>query len=194
MKKSLTRLHFILILTLVSSHALHGQATFNNVGIFSAGFHLGFKPDKDLSPDQKIPPLMLAYEAGLSEYITLGAVVAYSQFEYNDIPISYISLGSKGSYHLSPQINDVFNGLFDESKLDIYATASLVLEMKQHDAISGQNDTIQDQEPTIFLDDVGINFGIAAGVRYYFARDVAVFTEVGKGVMGLVCLGVTFRM
>ena len=187
MKKTCFILTLFFLVMFLGSNSASGQATFNNVGLFSGGIHFGFRPDKDLSPDQKIPPLMLAYEAGLSEFITMGAVVAYSRFDYNDTAIQYLSIGSKGSYHLSPQINDLFNGLFDESKLDIYGTASLVLEMKDHDALP-------DREATIFLDDVGINFGIAAGVRYYFARDAAVFTEIGKGVMGLVCLGVTFRM
>ncbi len=174
---------FIFIWMLVFPKQLHSQATFDNVGIFSAGVCFVFEPDKDLGPDQKIPPLMMAYESGISEYLTLGGVFAYSRFEYT----TYISLGSKGSYHLSPQINDLFNGFFNESNLDVYATASLVMQMKQHDAI-------EDKEATIFLDDVKINYGIAGGVRYYFSRDAALFAEVGKGVMGLVALGVSFRM
>lgn len=187
MKKTILLFSFVLMLLLFAADRSYGQATFNNTGIFSAGIHFVFEPDEEFSHDQKIPPLMMAYEAGISEYFTLGGVIAYSLWEYENNNISYINLGTKGSYHLTPLINDLFKSSLNESKLDLYATASLVMEMKQHD-------TIGETEATIFLDDVSINFGIAGGVRYYFSRDTAIFTEVGKGVMGLVCLGVSFRM
>lgn len=177
-----------ILLMFIPTPAVKAQGSdFSDARLFGIGASMGYRYDYGTSRSLSIPPAMAYFEIGIHEYITAGPFAAFSRWSYPTRSRSFMSLGARGSFHLSPFFNDLLDGSIDVDKIDFYASMLSGIAFRQY----GAYDT---QPATRFLDDARFFIGPVAGVRYYFSDDFAIFSEIGWGALGVLTVGVSFRM
>ncbi|MFA8301214.1 MAG: hypothetical protein ACEPOV_13690 [Hyphomicrobiales bacterium] len=137
----------------------------------------------------RIPPLNASYEVALTNQWSLGATlgIAGSRYQYfsnnngihydYDYNYTYILVGARGAYHF-----------YTDYTWDVYAGASLGLNI-----VSGNWNSTVPGYVNYSTDQTGVYFGLFAGARYFFSRNVAAFAELGYNI-GTLNLGVSFRL
>lgn len=175
-------------LSIFPSHETLAQGSnFTNAKIFNAGFSLNYTYSYLGDRSLNVPPIVAFAEVGIHQYITAGPYVAYSKWTYPERTRSFLSFGARGSFHLTPFINDLIDGGINERDIDFYASMISGFELRQYSAST-------DHPSSAFFDNIGLFIGPVAGVRYYFSDDLAVFSEVGRGALGAVSVGLSIHL
>ncbi len=157
---------------------------FTDAKILGAGFSLSYGYDYPFSRSLSIPPMAAYLEIGMHEYVTAGPFVAFSRWQYRDRMRSFMTIGGRGSFHLTPFINDWFDATIDEGEWDFYGTMATGFGFRRY----GASD--YDDESGFFRN-VRFFIGPAVGARYYLADPVAVYAELGVGPLGALTFGVS---
>jgi hypothetical protein len=173
---------FVLAAALMFVHAAHSQTSAAGddtykvgTNVVSAGIGLGSSIG-DFTYGSQTPGISVQYERGLWKagpgVISLGGYVGFKSFSYDyasygdnfDYKWNYTIIGVRGAYHLTNLKVD---------KLDLYGGLML-----SYDALSfsdgGAGGTVA----------YGSSMGLTAfvGCRYYFAKNLGAFAELGYGV------------
>ncbi len=178
------------LFTILSSTApvARSQGTdFRNAVIFSAGLSLNYSYGYIGSRSLRMPPVNASMEFGIHEFVTVGPFAAYSSWTYPTRTRSFINVGARGSFHFSPLLNDLLDGSIDENQIDFYASMLSGIEFRRYGASS-------DEGISGYFDNTRVFLGPVAGVRFYFSDNIGVFSEVGRGALGAVTVGVSVSM
>ncbi len=162
-------------------------ADFSNTDIFGVGLSLSYSYGYSASRSISIPPMIAYYETGVHQYITVGPFAAFSSWDYRDRQRSFITLGGRGSFHLTPYINDWFDAAIDESQWDIYVAMASGFDLRSYGAYD-------DVDASGFGQNVRFFLGPFAGARYYVSDNLAVYSEIGLGPMGALSAGVSWEL
>ncbi len=127
------------------------------------------------------------YETGVHQYITVGPFVAFSSWDYGDRQRSFLTLGGRGSFHLTPYLNDWFDAAIDEHKLDIYGALVSGFDLRSYGALEGHDESGFGQTVRFFV-------GPFAGARYYISDNLAIYSEIGLGPLGALSGGVSWEL
>ncbi len=186
-----TNIFFLFIFIVLMAFPFNGSyargSDFSNVKLISAGVSINYNYGYIGSRSMLIPPSVAYFEVGVHEFITIGPFAAYSRWSYPTRTRSFVNLGVRGSFHLSPLINDLLDGSIDERKIDFYASMISGIELRQY----GASDT---ESVSDFLNNTRFFLGPVAGVRYYFTDQLGVFSEVGRGALGAFTVGMSMRL
>ena len=172
---------------MLPARAVAQGSDFSNARIFNAGFSLNYSYSYLGSRSLNVPPMVAFFEVGVHQYITVGPYAAYSKWTYPERTRSFMGVGARGSFHLTPFINDLIDGNINEGEIDFYASMISGIEFRQYGAAP-------DHPVSDFFDNIGLFLGPVAGVRYYFSDDVAVFSEIGRGALGAVSVGLSVNL
>ena len=167
-----------------ASPLLARGSDFSDAKILGAGFSISYAYDYPFSRSLSIPPMTAYLELGIHEYVTVGPFVAISRWEYTNRMRSFLTIGGRGSFHLTPFINDWFDAEIDEREWDIYGAAATGLGFRSYGAD-------EHHEESGFGSNVRFYIGPFAGVRYYLSEQTAVYTELGYGPLGALSFGVS---
>ncbi len=178
---------FIGLYIFPSQSAMAQGSNFRNARIFNAGFSLNYTYSYLGSRSLNVPPMVAFLEVGIHQYITAGPYAAYSKWTYPERTRSFLGLGARGSFHLTPFINDLIDGGINEKDIDFYASMISGFEFRQYGGSP-------DHSVSGFFDNIGLFIGPVAGVRYYFSDDLAVFSELGRGALGSVTVGLSVNL
>ncbi len=170
-----------------AGHVFSRGSDFRNIRIVSAGLSLNYNYGYIGSRSLVIPPVNSYAEIGLHEFVTAGPYVSYSKWDYPLQSRSFLNLGVRGSYHFSPMINDLLDGSIDEDQIDFYAAVLSGIEFRKYGTGEGL-------DRAGFRDNTRLFVGPVAGVRFYFSDDLAVFSEVGRGALGAMTVGLSVRL
>lgn len=96
---------------------------------------------------------------------------------------SRFTFGGSFSWHIWYFINHKLNAGLGAEKLDLYVTALLGGEIEREDDLK-KNKTEAEGEPF---------FGGVAGVKYYFAKNIGVFLELGYGSSSFATVGLALK-
>lgn len=138
-------------------------------------------------------PINASLEYGITEEISVGPYIGYARWNYeyfnglNDTEYSwtFVSAGARGSFHLTPLINEWGDGDIDEEKFDLYVSAILGLEFRSYKDDFGGND--------YYNNETVLRFGPNLGMRYLFTENFGFYVEGGRGTFGWLNFGVTGR-
>ncbi len=178
---------FIVLISFPFTGTYARGSDFSDVQIVNAGFSLNYNYGYIGSRSINIPPFLAYLEIGVHEFVTAGPFAAYSRWNYPARTRSFMSLGIRGSFHLSPLINDLTDGSIDERQIDIYASMISGIELRHY----GASDT---ERASDYIDNTRFFLGPVAGVRYYFTDELGVFSEIGRGALGAVTVGMSLRL
>ena len=170
----------MVMLALVTSLGFAGNA-FNkgdNTGQVGLGIGLG-----GLYGTSSVPPITVAFERGIEPKIGIGGVLGYASstddFGFGwSWKYTYIVVGARGAYHF----------LEDNENTDAYAGAIL-----GYNVVSASWNGSGAQPGGYSASASYMLFGGLLGGRYWFAKKVGVYAEVGYGV-GYINGGVCFRL
>ncbi len=160
---------------------------FTNTNIFGLGLSLSYSYDYTARRTITVPPMIVYYETGVHEYITVGPFAAFSSWDYRDRQRSFLTIGGRGSFHLTPFINDWFDAAIDEHDWDIYVAMASGFDLRSYGAYA-------DEDARGFRQNVRFFLGPFAGVRYYLSGNVAIYSEIGLGPMGALSGGVSWEL
>jgi hypothetical protein len=126
-------------------------------------------------------PLSASFEVGVTDDISVGGGVDYLTYHYPGVGnFTAVYVGARGSYHFNRLLN------LRNENIDIYAGLSLgYRSFTWNDSYYGPGlgNTYGS----------GLFLGIHAGARYYFAKSVGAFLEVGALGSTNARLGFAFR-
>ena len=122
----------------------------------------------------------LVYEKAFGENISAGTVFSYAgskinSYYYGDIKYTALYIGSRLSYHFS---------LKNNSKIDPYLGAGIGY------VFVGASGKYGDFVGAVS----GIGYSFWGGCRYYFAKKVSVYAEVGYRSLSVLNVGLSFKM
>lgn len=160
---------------------------FSDAKILGAGFSLSYSYEYPFGRSLSIPPLVAYLEMGMHEYVTVGPFVAFSRWDYSDRSRSFLTVGGRGSFHLTPFINDWFDAAIDERQWDIYGAMASGLNFRHYGAFEHQDESGFGRNIRFFL-------GPIVGARYYLAEETAVYSELGVGPLGALTVGVSVNL
>ncbi len=175
-----------MILWVSSPDPVQGQSNFRNTSIINAGASLNYSYSYLGSRSVRIPPAVVFFEMGVHDYVTIGPYAAFSRWSYPDRVRSFMNLGMRGSFHFSPYLNDLLDGTLNEDQIDFYVSMISGLEFRNYGASNTEG-------VSGFTDNIRFFVGPVAGVRFYFTDELAVFSEVGRGALGAVTVGLAMR-
>jgi hypothetical protein len=148
------------------------------IGIGSPFFGSGYSSSLPVNPS-------ISFEKGITDKISVGGQVAYASSKYDvDLPGTNYSfkqnafyIGARGSYHL--------NELLElDPKFDVYGGASLgyvIVSVSNNQGFNGTTGS-------------GIGFGLFAGGKYNLSNTTGLFAELGYQSLGLLNIGVSFKL
>ena len=132
-------------------------------------------------------PVTAYYEMGVASRITAGPVISYARWDYRlspggsaDFSWSFLTVGARGSYHLTQLLNDWFDANIDEVRWDFYGTLVAGLEFR---SFNSRNSNIDEDNQWFFF------LGPVVGARYHLNERIGLFLEAGRGTLGVVTLG-----
>lgn len=157
---------------------------FSDAKILAGGLSISYGYDYPLGRSLSIPPMNAYLELGMHEYVTAGPFIAFSRWQYRDRMRSFLTVGGRGSFHLTPFINDWFDATIDESEWDFYGTVASGFNFRRYGAHA-------DQDESGFRSNVRFFIGPAVGARYYVADPMALYAELGAGPLGALTIGVS---
>jgi len=153
----------------------------NKEKVISAGLGLGLY---GLYGSSTLPPVFVAFDAGVADKITVGGIVAYAgssqDYIYGKWKYSYIVFAGRGAYHF----------IENNKNWDAYAGLGL-----GYNVVSATVDYSNPNVPRTGFSASGsyFFFDIFGGGRYFFSPQWAALAEVGYGV-GFLRLGVSYRL
>jgi hypothetical protein len=175
--------------------AAHGQPFTKGINVLSGGIGLGSSLGGFTSSSQT-PAFSAHYERAMWDapgpgMVSLGGYIGFKSFKYsNQYAVltsrftynqkwSYTVVGVRSAYH--------YNGLKSD-EFDVYSGLMLSYNILNY--------TYEDSNPSgVRFDNTGYGSGMGfswyAGGRYFFARNIAAFTELGFGVAYLT-IGLAF--
>ncbi len=163
-------------------------------GMMAAQLGIGFGVPGTVG-DMTFPPLVASFEYDYrfapKVPLSFGVTIGYSAYEYKydlssyewKYDYSYLLIGARCSYH--------FIDLFNLPNADIYAGVLLGFTVVSFNVTvpSGLPSSISSaytESPSFF------DFGVYAGIRYYFTPMIGVYAEVGYS-FGYINAGVVFK-
>jgi hypothetical protein len=182
------KIALLLALAMATSFITHSQQFKKSTGALNVGIGLGSGLYSGHHYKMSIPPIILAYDHGITEklgigYISLGGYFAISgsKWEYDDgfynygWKYTYFTVGPRAAYHFD--VVDV---------LDLYAGILVGVNIVSSKSFGDTSMGSYSAQKT------GIAHAEFAGIRYYFTPVIGAFAELGYGVTYLT-LGVTFK-
>ena len=148
----------------------------------------------------KIPPVSLVLERGISDFLSVGAMLGYNRSKFandtlssNTYRYSDFALGGLANVHFAGWIEKWTNYSVFLGDWDFYAGLSLLLKW------NGSKETdVWNSELQLFEQNKNNSFAVKmsplVGVRYFVSDNFCMLLEVGHGNMGLVTTGITFRI
>lgn len=146
-----------------------------------------------------IGPVLLTYERGITDIIGIGRIgvgggIGFSHYGYNDYNTSFLG-GYYGNDYLT-SVNRInifvkapYHFEFDIDGLDVYAGAGLGVRIDSEKYNYWNNGSLTEGKRT----NVGADYYIFAGARWYFSDAFGVYVEVGEGISN-VNAGVVFAL
>lgn len=141
-----------------------------------------------------IPPLTLAYELGIHEYISVGPFVSFGRWNYSypsynsDYSYTYYSMGAKASFHFLTLLSEELDASMDDSDLDMYITLHVG---PQFGVSSWKNER---QANTELDNDFNFLFNPVLGIRYELNESIGIYFEAGRGSFGWGTIGIAGKM
>lgn len=139
------------------------------------------------------PPLSIYLETGLHDNITAGPFLGYARYNYADFdePSIYswsiTSAGLRSSLHITRFLNNIFGFDVNENRTDWYVTLLLGMEYRRFSSADG---AYADR----YSNEFNLLFGPMGGVRYYLGNNFAFYLEAGRGNLGIIAAGISFRL
>ncbi len=148
----------------------------------------------------KVPPISVAAEKGLTDFLSVGALMGLSRDKYvNDTLASNVhrysnfALGALANVHVAGWIEQWTNYNVFLGDWDIYAGLSCMLEWQKVREEDVWNQSMQHFN-SAEQSELKFNVRPMFGVRYFVTDNVCMLLELGHGNMGLVTTGITFRI
>ncbi len=149
---------------------------------------------------QKVPPISVALEKGLTDYLSAGALMGFSRDKYRNDTLatnvhrySEFAFGGVANIHFAGWIEKWSNYKVFLGDWDFYAGLSLLMKWKNASEDDVWNEELQQLQSSKTSD---FNFSVSplVGVRYFVNDNFCMLFEVGPGNMGFVTTGITFRI
>ena len=147
----------------------------------------------------KIPPISIAVEKGMNDYVSVGGLIGYNRDKYVNDTLStnshkYTSFGTGAlvSLHFAGWLEKVTNYKIYLGDWDFYFTGSVLLvwdKKEEVDVWNATNAALEDYSTSV----VKVRLRPIVGVRYFVADDFCMLLEVGNGNLGMVTTGVSWR-
>ncbi|MCU4162614.1 outer membrane beta-barrel protein [Carboxylicivirga caseinilyticus] len=158
------------------------------------------KNDWDGYSISKIPPVSMAVEYGLNDFLSVGGMFGFNRDKYKNDTISTnlhkygkVVLGGLASVHFAGWIEKWTNYSVFLGDWDFYVTGGVMFEWSSKKETDVWNDELEIYEN--FNDkELKLKLRPAVGVRYFVTDDVSMLLEVGKANLGLVTTGLTLRL
>lgn len=148
----------------------------------------------------KTPPLAIQVEKYYNSYLSYGSYFGFKgeSFKNDTIDNTYykertFSLATLGTFYYSDWLQRVFRDRIRFNNLDLYFSVSMRLDLEWNKA---NNLIKEDNENPVNYSDTELLFKIGpiAGVRYYISDKFAMLGEVGSGNLGIVSMGVSWKL
>jgi len=148
----------------------------------------------------KIPPISVAVERGVTDYLSVGAVLGYSRDKFvndtlstNKHRYSDFVLGGVANVHFAGWIEKWTNYSVFLGDWDLYVGLGTLLKWKSFEEVDVWNVELQ-----VFEHNEDESFSVSVrplvGVRYFVRDNFCMLVEVGHGNIGLVTTGISFRI
>jgi hypothetical protein len=148
----------------------------------------------------KVPPISLTVERGVTDFLSVGALVGYSRDKYvndtlssNRHVYSDFSLGTVTNVHFAGWIEEWTNYKVFLGDWDFYAGLGLLFKWQ-----NGEDNNVWNDELKQFESNKSSSFNMKlrplVGVRYFVTDNFCMLVEVGHGNLGLVTTGITLRI
>ncbi len=149
---------------------------------------------------RKVPPISLAVEKGLEDFVSVGAMMGYNRDRYvndtlssNTHIYSDFVMGGLANVHFAGWIEEWTNYKVFLGDWDFYAGLSLLFKWK-----SREDNDVWNEELSVFESSKRSSFDMKVrptiGVRYFVSDNFCMLLEIGNGNMGVVTTGITFRI
>lgn len=159
MKNLLTIATTVVVLCFFT-HQIHAQAYQQGRQTLNAGLAIGYGTG-----------LSASYDFGVHEFISVGAIGAFTTRNFIGTDRTSFGLGARGSVHLGSFINDPLG--IDNDKFDPYA--GLLVGFRTENYVNSYTRGL---------------VGLYLGGKYYFQEKLGVYVELGAPYTSL---GVTFK-
>ncbi len=155
--------------------------------------------DRRGDQDLEFIPLSISYEHGIHDYVGFGAFLGYARWEYEfergpppdkervEYDLNVVSFGVKGTFHYLQLMTDEGDFSIDSSKWDFYTSLFLGYDLRTLKDHDHDSDLEEDSE---WVSNAAIQFGF----RYYPSSNFGIFVEGGRGIMGVMRVGGTFKL
>ena len=148
----------------------------------------------------KIPPVSVAVERGVTDFLSVGALVGFNNEKYvNDTLSSNVhkysdfAIGALANVHFAGWIEEWSNYSIFLGDWDIYAGMSVLMKWSKTDEQNMWQEDLQ-----AFTNNEASSFKTVVrplvGVRYFLNDNVTMLLEVGNGNLGIVTTGISLRI
>jgi hypothetical protein len=186
------RILVLSVLAILIASVSYGQMAYKKGDqAASAMFGLGFSHSLS-GTATTVPPLSAAFDYGYNENISIGGIIGYESEKYESssfgygykFTYSYLIIAARGAYHVD---------LLHNANIDTYGGVLLGYDVASSSAeYTGNWAGLLGIQPS--AESVGgAVFGVFAGGRYYFNRNLAVQLEVGYGLSYL-NIGIAYKL
>lgn len=134
-------------------------------------------------------PVTIWAEYGLTDQISVGPYVGFARWRYDfqndNYSWRFLTLGGRGTFHLTELLNEWTDGDLNEEKLDLYGSILLGAEIRSYNG------------PELFFEDetdVVVRLGSVLGARYYLNQRLGLYIEGGRGTFGYLNFGVSVKL
>ncbi len=140
------------------------------------------------------PPIIFQGEFGaIYKYISIGGQVGYQSKTYKDRSnpgyyhkYTYYSVGVIGAYHYSNLIQDLSESSKKYlEKFDLYASLIFRFDIEYYKTTLVNYDSYNDVHPKL---------GLLLGARFYLTDNIALWSELGYGNLGVFTFGFTYKL
>ncbi|MFO7874557.1 MAG: hypothetical protein R6U62_08740 [Bacteroidales bacterium] len=178
---------FIGLLLFTPARTYGDGSDFREARIVGGGLSLNYTYGYVGSRSLRVPPVVAYVEIGVHERITVGPFFGYSRWSYPARTHSFVNVGGRASFHLSPFLNEVLDANIDVNEFDIYAAMFSGLELRIHGPSAEDNSGS-------YIDNTRLFLGPVAGLRYNFSDNIGVFSEMGRGALGALTIGISLHL
>jgi len=149
---------------------------------------------------KKIPPVSVALEKGVTDFLSVGAMLGYNRNKYvndtlstNTYRYSNMVFGGLASVHFAGWIEEWTNYSVFLGDWDFYAGLGVLCKWKNK-----KETDVWNTDLNAFEQNTNRSFEVKmkpiVGVRYFVTDNFCMLVEVGHGNIGLVTTGITFRL
>lgn len=178
---------FIGLLLVTPTRTYANGTDFREARIVGGGLSLNYTYGYVGSRSLRVPPVVAYVEIGVHERVTVGPFFGYSRWSYPARTRTFVNAGARASFHLSPFLNEVLDVNIDENEFDIYAAMFSGFELRSY----GPSD---ETAATDFFDNTRLFLGPVAGLRYNFSDNIGLFSEMGRGALGALTIGISLHL